>query len=103
MTHANARPVGDYMRVARAGLGYSRAQLAEELGLSRETIGRLERGQPTVWHVVIRHALNDMIKVHTATLEARRARRQAWLDEVRQLGLRDDGGESAFDPCGSTL
>src|SRR5215210_2983248 len=98
MSHANARAVGDYVRVARAGLGYGRAKLAAELGLSRETIGRLERGQPTVWHVVIRRALNDMVKVHTAALEAKRARRQAWLDDVRQATQRDEDGVPAGAP-----
>ena len=97
MSHANARPVGDYIRVVRAGLGYSRAKLAEELGLSCETIGRLERDQPTVWHIVIRRALHDMVRVHTAALEARRARRQAWLDDIRQAGPRHDGGQPADD------
>ncbi len=77
MPHANAQPVDYYMRVARAGLGYSRAQLAEALDLSRETIGWLERGQPTVWHVVIRRALNDMLKEHLAAKRARPLERLA--------------------------
>ncbi len=47
MPHAKAQPVDYYLRVARAGLGYSRARLTEALDFGRETIERLAGAEPT--------------------------------------------------------
>lgn len=55
--HAEARLVGDHLRGWRMVLGLTAEQVSERAGISRDTLRKLETGNPTVgFDVVLRVA-----------------------------------------------
>lgn len=59
-TQRAAQQVGDHLRTWRKLLGLTAEQVAERAGITRQTLGRLERGEPTVGFDVVLNVLRAL-------------------------------------------